>query len=75
MVAPNQKISVEEALRLYAVNGAYVSFEEDTKGSIEIGKLADLVILGNDPTQIDPLGIKDIQVNQTIAGGEMVYAG
>ena len=71
----NQKISVEEALRLYTLNGAYASFEEDSKGSIEVGKLADLVVLGSDPTQIDPLSIKDIQVEQTIVGGETVYGG
>jgi hypothetical protein len=69
----NQRISVDEALRLYTMNGAYASFEEDTKGSIEIGKLADLVVLGSDPTQIDPLGIKDIQVERTIVGGRTVY--
>ncbi|MDA0264577.1 MAG: amidohydrolase [Chloroflexi bacterium] len=71
----NQKISVEEALRLYTVNGAYASFEEGIKGSIEVGKLADLVVLGSDPTQTDPLGIKDIQVERTIVGGDTVYGG
>ena len=57
------------------MNGAYASFEEDSKGSIEVGKLADLVVLGSDPTQIDPLSIKDIHVEQTIVGGETVYGG
>ncbi len=71
----NQKVSVEEALRLYTLNGAYASFEENIKGSIETGKLADLVVLGSDPTQVDPLEIKDIQVEQTIVGGETVYGG
>ncbi|MBO20669.1 MAG: amidohydrolase [Chloroflexi bacterium] len=71
----NQKISVEEALRLYTMNGAYASFEENIKGSVEVGKLADLVVLGSDPTQIDPLGIKDIQVERTIVGGKTVYGG
>ncbi len=71
----NQKVSVEEALRLYTVNGAYASFEEDIKGSIETGKLADLVVLGSDPTQVDPFEIKDIQVERTIVGGETVYGG
>jgi predicted amidohydrolase YtcJ len=61
----NQKISVEEALRSYTLNGAYASFEENIKGSVEIGKLADLVVLGSDPTQIDPLGIKDIAIDRT----------
>ena len=71
----SQKVSVEEALRLYTVNGAYASFEEDIKGSIEPGKLADLVVLGRDPTQVDPFEIKDIQVERTIVGGETVYGG
>ena len=69
----NQKVSVEEALRLYTLNGAYASFEENIKGSVEVGKLADLVVLGSDPTQIDPLGIKDIQIMRTILGGKTVY--
>ena len=72
---PSQKISVEEALRIYTVNGAYASFEEDTKGTIEPGKLADLVVLSQDPTAIDPLGIKDIPVERTIIGGKTVFEG
>ena len=71
----SQRVSVEEALRLYTVNGAYASFEEDIKGSIETGKLADLVVLGSDPTQVEPLSIKDIKVERTIVGGETVYEG
>ncbi len=71
----SQKVSIEEALKLYTLNGAYASFEEEIKGSIEAGKLADLVVLGSDPTQVDPLGIKDIQVERTIVGGETVYEG
>ena len=71
----NQRISVEEALRLYTLNGAYASFEENIKGSVEIGKLADLVVLGSDPTKIDPMGIKDIKIQQTILGGRTVYGG
>ena len=51
---PNQKVTVEEALRIYTRHSAYASFEEDTKGSIEAGKLADLVALGADPTRVDP---------------------
>ena len=70
---PNQKISVEEAMKIYTINGAYASFEENIKGSIEVGKLADLVVLGADPTQVDPMTIKDIPVEQTIVGGRTVY--
>ena len=71
----NQRVSIEEALRLYTLNGAYASFEENIKGSIEEGKLADLVVLASDPTQTDPMGIKDINVEQTIVGGKTVYGG
>ena len=70
---PNQKVTVEEALRIYTLHSAYASFEEDLKGSIEVGKLADLVVLGADPTQVDPMTIKDITVERTIVGGETVY--
>ena len=70
---PNQKVSVKEALKIYTINGAYASFEESIKGSIEAGKLADLVVLGDDPTQVDPMGIKDIPVERTIVGGRTVF--
>ena len=69
----NQKVSVEEALKIYTINGAYASFEEHIKGSIEVDKLADLVVLGADPTRVDPLTIKDIPVERTIVGGVTVY--
>ena len=70
---PSQKVSVEEALRLYTINGAYASFEENLKGSIEVGKLADLVVLGEDPVSVDPMTIKDIPVLRTMVGGNVVY--
>ena len=66
---------MEEALRIYTRHSAYASFEEATKGSIEVGKLADLVVLGADPTQVDPMTIKDIPVERTIVGGKTVYEG
>jgi hypothetical protein len=71
----SQRISVEEALRLYTQNGAYASFEEDIKGSIEVGKLADLVVLSHDITTVDPFGIIDIPIEQTVIGGRAVYEG
>ena len=71
----NQKITVEEALRIYTLHGAYASFEEDIKGSIEVGKLADLVVLGDDLTTVDPHAIMDIPVRMTMVGGEVVYGG
>ena len=69
----NQRISVEDALRIYTQNGAYAGFEENIKGSITAGKLADLVVLGADPTAVDPFAIKDIPVERTMVGGKTVY--
>jgi predicted amidohydrolase YtcJ len=69
----NQRIGVEEALRLYTLNGAYASFEEEIKGSITPGKLADLVVLGEDLTEVDPDMIKDIPVEKTMVGGKFVF--
>ena len=69
---PNQRISVDEALRVCTINGAYASFEEDQKGSIEPGKLADFVVLAEDPHEVEPDRIKEIEVAQTFVGGESV---
>lgn len=70
---PEQKLSVEQAIRLWTLGGAYASFEENIKGSIEVGKLADVVILSNDPNKVSPDAIKDIQVEKTIVGGKIKY--
>ena len=72
---PNQRVSIEEALKIYTLNGAYASFEEGTKGSITPGKLADLVVLGQDLNTVDPFSIKDIPIEMTMVGGESVYEG
>jgi len=60
-------------LKLYTLHGAYASFEEDSKGSLEAGKLADIVVLGDDPLTVDPFSIKDIPVERTILGGKTVF--
>lgn len=73
VLGPEQKISVEEAIRIYTLGSAYASFEEDVKGSIEVGKLADFVVLSDDPTRVSPDTIKDIKVEKTFVGGEVVY--
>lgn len=70
---PEQKISVEEALYAYTVNGAYASFEEAIKGSLQPGKLADFVILSDDITSIDPDMIRNTVVLQTYVGGRKVF--
>jgi len=68
-----QRITVEEALRVGTINGAYASFEERLKGSIEAGKLADLVVLGRDPLKTDPMSLIHIPVERTMVGGRWVY--
>jgi len=73
LVGPEQKISIEEAIRIYTLGSAYASFEENIKGSIEVGKLADFVVLSNDPTKVSTDTIKDIKVERTVVGGRIVY--
>ena len=70
----NQRISVDDALRVYSWNGAYNSHEEQLKGSIAPGKLADFVVLADDPHTVDPAKIKDIEIVRTVAGGRTTYA-
>ena len=69
----NQRISVAEALRVCTVHGAYASFEEDIKGSLTPGKLADFVLLAADPHETDPDAIKEIQVVATYLGGTATF--
>ena len=73
VIGPEQAISVMDALRLYTINGAYASFEEKIKGSIEPGKLADMVVLDRDILTIPEEEIKDMKVETTMVGGEIVY--
>jgi len=70
---PKQKITVEEAIRVGTVNGSYASYEENLKGSIEPGKLADLVVLGRDPFKVDPLELINIPIQRTMVGGKWVF--
>lgn len=73
IVGPKQKISMMEAIRCYTIHGAYASFEEKRKGSIEPGKLADLVILSEDILNYPPEKVMDIQVDMTMIDGKIVY--
>ncbi|MGH7276456.1 MAG: amidohydrolase, partial [Candidatus Rokuibacteriota bacterium] len=73
VIAPAQKLSREEALRAATIEGAYLSFEEDAKGSLEPGKLADFVVLSDDPLTCDEARIKDITAELTIVGGRAVH--
>jgi predicted amidohydrolase YtcJ len=69
----NQKITVEDAIQVGTINGAYASYEENEKGSLEGGKLADLVVLGEDPTKVDPMTLIKVPVERTMVGGRWVH--
>jgi predicted amidohydrolase YtcJ len=70
---PEQKITVEEALRAYTSTAAFASFEEGVKGTLQPGKLADIVILDRDIRRVAPEAIRDARVAATIVGGEIVF--
>lgn len=72
---PEEGVSPRQALAMYTTNAAYASFEEDIKGSIAAGKLADIVVLSDDPTRVPSEQIKDIRVEMTIIGGRVVWEG
>jgi predicted amidohydrolase YtcJ len=71
---PEEKITVEEALRCYTINNAFASFDEKRKGSIEAGKLADLAVLDRDIFTIPPATIAEARVRSTIVDGKIVYS-
>jgi hypothetical protein len=68
-----QKVSVEDAIKIWTLGSAYATFEEKIKGSIEKGKLADFVILSQDPRKINPDSIMTIKVLKTVIGGKVVF--
>ena len=70
---PRQKISVEEALRAYTIDAAYAAFSEPSLGTLEPGKLADLVILDRNLFEIPPEELNSVRINTTIVGGKVVY--
>ena len=70
---PEQKIVVGQALFAYTKNAAFAAYEENVKGTLEPGKLADFVMLSEDLIKIDPIKIKDVKVLQTFVGGKKVY--
>jgi predicted amidohydrolase YtcJ len=71
---PNQRITLDEALRICTMGGAYASYEENVKGSIVAGKLADFVVLEKDPHDVDADAIKTIPVRRTVVGGRTVHS-
>lgn len=72
-VVPEQALTRGEALRCATINGAYLTFDENKRGSIEPGKLADLAVLTGDPLSIDEQDIRDISAEMTMVGGKIVY--
>ena len=70
---PEQKLTIKEAIEAYTMGSAYAEFQENEKGSITVGKLADMVLLSDDVLSIDPAKIREIKVLKTWVGGKMTY--
>jgi predicted amidohydrolase YtcJ len=70
---PEQKLTVKEAIEAYTMGSAYAEFQENAKGSIAPGKLADMVLLSDDVLSIDPVKIRDVKVLKTWVGGQLVF--
>ena len=71
---PATRITVEEAIRLYTTDAAYASFEEQDKGSLSLGKLADFVLLSSDPFVMKPEDLRNLKVLETYVGGRQVFS-
>ena len=70
----NQRVTIDEALQIATINGAYASYEEKVKGSITVGKYADFVILGQNPRTVEANRLKDVPIVRTVVAGKTVYA-
>ncbi|HET6564684.1 MAG TPA: amidohydrolase family protein, partial [Xanthomonadales bacterium] len=75
ILGPAQRVSAYEAISALTINGAYQYFEEDRKGSITPGKLADLVVLSANPLKTDPVRLHELEVKATWSHGVQVFAG
>ena len=73
ILGEDQRIDVDTALRALTIDGAYLGFEENEKGTIERGKLGDFVVLSDDPYKMEPTELKNLKVDMTIIGGDVVY--
>ncbi|MDY6910926.1 MAG: amidohydrolase [Chloroflexota bacterium] len=73
LLSPAEAVTPEQSLRIYTMGGAFASFEENDKGSVSVGKLADLVVLSADPTSVPAEEIRNIAVEKTIIGGDLVW--
>ena len=73
VVGPDERIGVMAALRCYTLHGAYAELAEDVKGSIEVGKLADLTLLGGEVLRTEPDELVDVPTDMTVIGGKVVF--
>jgi hypothetical protein len=73
VLVPEERLSVDEAFAMHTTTAAFTGFEENYKGTLEVGKLADIAVLAEDPYEVPPERIKDIPVRMTIVGGEIKY--
>lgn len=73
VLGPDERVTPYQALKAITLNGAYTYFEEASKGSLEVGKTADLVILDRNPLKVEPNAIRDIDVVETVKSGRSVY--
>ena len=72
--AADERVPLRDAIRYYTLGTAYLNFDEKERGSLEVGKVADMVVLGEDILSVDPNQIRDIKIEKTIVGGEVLYA-
>ena len=72
-MGPGQGVTIEEALRMFTLHGAYASFEEGIKGTITPGKLADLVVLSGDPRAIPPEDLPSLSIEMTVVDGRVAF--
>jgi predicted amidohydrolase YtcJ len=73
LIEPDQRISVDEALRMFTLNGAHALGVEDERGSLEPGKLADVIVLDRDPREVESSELLDVNVDYVFVGGELVH--
>ena len=70
---PDERVNLTKAIRMHTIHGAVASFEEGFKGSLEVGKAADLVVLAEDLSRVPVERLREVGVVMTVVGGEMVY--
>jgi hypothetical protein len=71
---PAERVDLPTAIRMHTLNGAHAAFEETRKGSVEVGKLADLVVLAEDVSRVPAERLRHVGVALTVLGGEVVYS-